>query len=99
MNSNGIVSFMKPTMMLPHQTFPVGEDIVLIAPFWSEVGIGATGEVFFRQTKNSLLLERAATEIQGAFSNYSDFVPTLLMVTTWDHVGCSCTQTVSDSTL
>ena len=48
-----------------------------------------SGRVWYTDpiTQDIDLLERAKTDIHGAFSEHLDFTPTYLLISTWDHVG------------
>jgi hypothetical protein len=39
------------------------------------------------QSTSNVVLQRAASEIQSAFSNFPDFEPTVLFVATWNEIG------------
>ena len=43
--------------------------------------------IYFRETDNVDLLQRAALDIQAHFTNYDNYMPTSLFIVTWDHVG------------
>ena len=62
-----------------------------IAPYWADVDLTGTGQVYYRQTKNPVLLARATSEIQTAFPlsyPFSKYLTvTNLIVVTWDAVG------------
>ena len=73
------------------QSFPrrgEGERFQIIAPFWSDVDTRrqGAGEVLFRQTNASDLLQKAGSEIRQTFRDFHSFVPSLLLIATWDHV-------------
>ena len=48
-----------------------------------------SGRVWYTDpiTQDIDLLERAKTDIHGAFSEHLNFTPTYLLISTWDHVG------------
>ena len=48
-----------------------------------------SGRVWYADpiTQDIDLLERAKTDIHGAFSEHWNFTPTYLLISTWDHVG------------
>ena len=58
-----------------------------IAPYWADFDLRGTGEVYYRQTKDPILLARATNEIQTAFSIPHHVVVTNLFIATWDAVG------------
>ena len=64
------------------------DDLELIAPYWADVDTSppGTGTVWYRETSEPLLLDRAASDIQAAFVSQGSFVPTYLLIATWDGV-------------
>ena len=58
-----------------------------IAPYWADTDLRGTGEVFYRQTKDPVLLARATNEIQTAFPLSQNVLVTNLVIATWDAVG------------
>ena len=56
----------------------------LIAPFWADVDTRGTGEIYYKETNDSSLLDSTTLEFLKAFDNFS---PTSLFVATWDGVG------------
>ena len=59
----------------------------MIAPFWANVDIRGTGNVFYRQTTDPTLLARATNQIKSAFSTSSSAAIKNLLIATWDSVG------------
>ena len=68
------------------RALPVNENR-FIAPYWSDTDILGTGQVYYRQTKDSDLLSRATDEIQRAFPFSQNLNITNLVIATWDAVG------------
>ena len=58
-----------------------------IAPYWCDVDLRGTGNVFYRQTKDPALLARATNEIRNAFPSSQNVIVTNLLIVTWDAVG------------
>ena len=58
-----------------------------IAPYWSDVDLTGTGNVFYRQTKDPALLARATNEIRNVFPLSQNVIVTNLLIVTWDAVG------------
>ena len=58
-----------------------------IAPFWSDVDLRGTGNVFYRQTKDPALLARATNEIKNSLPLSQNVIITNLFIVTWDAVG------------
>ena len=59
-------------------------DVPLIAPFW--VRFLSTGNIFYRQTNDTILLQRARDQLQELFPSSGKFTPTTLFIATWDRV-------------
>ena len=66
--------------------FPLSANISLIAPFWDDVDITRFGSIFYRETSNATLLQRARDQLQGLFPSSGNFTPTTLFIATWDRV-------------
>ena len=58
----------------------------LIAPFWDDVDITQFGNIFYRQTSDSALLQRAHDQLHELFSFSGNFTPSTLFIATWDRV-------------
>ena len=69
--SDGVVSF--------GRTFP------LIAPFWS-FSFVTFRNIFYRETSNVTLLQRARHQLRELFQSFGNFTPTTLFIATWDRV-------------
>ena len=59
---------------------------ILIAPFSDGVDIRRFGKLFYRETSNVTLIQRARDQLQELFPSYSSFTPTTLFIATWDRV-------------
>ena len=81
-NRNGVLSFQTQFYELRPQSFPLN-GFSLIAPFWYGVHIG---NIFFRQTSNATLLQKARDQLQELFPSSGNFTPTILFIATWDRV-------------
>lgn len=59
----------------------------MLVPYWadSDTRPAGGGTVYYRETTNSTLLDRASMEIQNAFT--LSFSPTHLFIATWDAIG------------
>ena len=58
-----------------------------IAPYWADTDLTGTGQVYYRQTKNPVLLARATNEIRRAFPSSKNVTVINLLIVTWDAVG------------
>ncbi|KAK7103484.1 nidogen-like [Littorina saxatilis] len=85
-NNNGHVSF--DTEIPNYQgdlVLPIG--LKLIAPFLADIDTRGAGRVFYRETQDENLLQRAAADVQSHFSGKGGFRPQALFIVTWDSVG------------
>ena len=87
-NTNGIISFQSAFTLATIRMFPLSVNISLIAPFWGDVDITRFGNIFYRETSNTTLLQRAQDQLQGLFLSSGNrmFTPTTLFIATWDRV-------------
>lgn len=83
MNNNGLLSFGQSVPTFTPQSFPLSENLQLIAPFWADVDTRKTGTVWFRETNDTATLNR----IQGDIQNQAEFKPKFAFIATWDGVG------------
>ena len=85
-NTNGHLSFRSGFLSFIPQRFPTSFGPPLIAPFWDDVDIRQFGNIFYRQTFNAILHQRARNEVQELFPSSGNFTPTVLLIATWDRV-------------
>ena len=89
-NTNGVLSFRDGFTQFTSQRFPLSNGRSLIAPFWDDVDIrtsvGRFGDIYYRLTFNTTLLERARDEVRELFPSPGSFTPTQLVIATWDRV-------------
>ncbi|XP_022783564.1 sushi domain-containing protein 2-like [Stylophora pistillata] len=82
-NTNGVISFLVEVSQYTPDSFPLGNDRRLVAPFWADVDTIAGGQVFYRETTDSQQLEQATTEVAATFVDHRKFRATWLFVATW----------------
>ena len=58
-----------------------------MAPYWVNIDIRGTGDVYYRQTTNRTLLVQVASDLQSGFPEYQNLTITNLLIVTWDSVG------------
>ena len=58
----------------------------LVAPFWADVDTREIGEVFYRQTRESIYVAMVKS---GRFENAHGFAPSILFIATWNSVSYS----------
>ncbi|XP_052256418.1 nidogen-1-like [Dreissena polymorpha] len=86
-NSNGHLSFeselpgYQPTMVMP-----LGREIKLIAAYMADIDLSDAGQVFYRETNDEALLQRAGMDVQAHFSQFPSFEPLGLFIATWEGV-------------
>ena len=59
----------------------------LVAPFWADIDIRGSGEVFYRQTNESSCITNVTTKIRAVFEDAVGFTPFTLFIATWNNVG------------
>jgi hypothetical protein len=84
---NGVISLNASVPQLTFELFPLNE--ALIAPYWADADTRDSGIVWYRETNDTELLDRARMEIQSAFSNANQQTSNIthLFIATWDAVG------------
>ena len=68
-----------------------------IAPYWADADIRRGGEVFYRQTTDPTLLQRATDEIRAAFTIQSDVTMKNLLIVTWYRTGYYIPDSLDDT--
>ena len=87
-NDNGVISFDRPyNVRAPLLPFPLRGNNMIIAPYWADVDIRGTGNIYFRQTNDTSLHARATREIRAAFPRSLNNEISNLLIATWDRVG------------
>jgi len=67
--------------------FDYDVDTKYIAPYWADADITRSGVVFYRQTTDPTLLQRATDEIRAAFTIQNDVTMKSLFIATWYRTG------------
>lgn len=87
-NNNGILTFENKIDEYKPQSFPSKENRSIIAPFWADVNTEHVGgSVWFRETFEQDLLDRASAEIRSYFLQQRRFTATWMFIATWYNVG------------
>ena len=84
---NGIISFNRPLYQVTPLQLPLNVTN-FIAPYWCDVDTTGTGQVYYRQTNDSILLARATYQIHSVSLSGNVMITNLLIVT-WNAVGYS----------
>ena len=64
-----------------------------VAPYWANVDLTGTGQVFYRQTNDAAIVARSTKEIKSAFPLSQDTYITNVLIVTWYGVGYYRKQT------
>jgi len=86
-NDNGVISFGSRYNVCTPLSLPLDGTDKIIAPYWADVDIRGTGNIYYRQTTDSSLLARAASEIRAAYPTSLNNTVSNLLIATWDRVG------------
>ena len=92
MNTNGVISFIQTVSTYTPDPFPLANDARMIAPFWADIDTTRGGTVWYRETTDKQLLDRATDEVRAYFPKFMKFRASWIFIATWDHVafyGCS----------
>ncbi|KAI7800776.1 putative sushi [Triplophysa rosa] len=85
-NNNGLLSFLREVSQFTPVAFPIAGDRRVVAPFWADVDNRHTGNVFYRESKNPVILLKATADISCYFPEFSRFVSTWVLIATWYQV-------------
>ena len=85
-SENGYISFNDLFLDWSPERLPIDEHL-FVAPFWADFSVSRAGKIYYRQTTDPDLLDRATDEIKAAFPVPEEFSATSLVITTWDAVG------------
>ncbi|KAI1699189.1 nidogen-like domain-containing protein [Ditylenchus destructor] len=66
-NVNGAISFASPIATFTPECGPVNREFSAIGPYWADVDIRETGNIYYRQSKRKSDLKKARREIEDAF--------------------------------
>ena len=80
-----MISFKKPLNLFTLASFPVDNEDV-IAPYWTDIDITDTGNVFFRESVEDEMLDKISNEIRTANVKLANYKAHWAFIVTWDHV-------------
>ena len=86
MNTNGAISFLEEIQQYTPDPFPLGNGRRLVAPFWADVDTRKGGRVWYKETTDRTLLNRATKDVTDTFVGQYRFRATWLFIATWDNV-------------
>ena len=87
MNTNGVISFKDSVEEFTPVTFPTANGQPMIAPYWADVDTRNGGEVFYRQSSNVELFQRATNDVKRFFpGKFPSFQASWVFIATWQNV-------------
>uniref|UniRef100_A0A914CP32 Uncharacterized protein n=1 Tax=Acrobeloides nanus TaxID=290746 RepID=A0A914CP32_9BILA len=85
-NVNGGISFRTPISTFTPSCQLLNATYSMVAPFWADVDISMTGEIYYRQSTDTSLLIKAQNEITHAFTNLTSINISWVFIVTWYNV-------------
>ncbi|XP_035289969.1 alpha-tectorin isoform X1 [Anguilla anguilla] len=85
-NNNGVISFNVQVSQFTPEAFPLTDSRSFIAPFWADVHNGIRGDVYYRESTEPDILERASQDVRKYFKNMPSFRATWTFIATWHQV-------------
>ena len=86
-NDNGVISFNSRYSVRTPLSLPLSGTQQIIAPYWADVDLRGSGQVFYRQSTNATQLSRATRQIRAAFPESQNVTIQSLLIATWSGVG------------
>ncbi|KAM6065026.1 sushi, nidogen and EGF-like domain-containing protein 1 isoform 11-T11 [Theristicus caerulescens] len=85
-NNNGIISFLKEVSQFTPVAFPISKDRRVVAAFWADVDNRRAGDVYYRESTEQPILERASRDIARYFPEFPGFSAQWVFIATWYRV-------------
>uniref|UniRef100_A0A8D2NJS4 Sushi, nidogen and EGF like domains 1 n=1 Tax=Zosterops lateralis melanops TaxID=1220523 RepID=A0A8D2NJS4_ZOSLA len=85
-NNNGIISFLKEVSQFTPVAFPISKDRRVVAAFWADVDNRRAGEIYYRESTEQPILERASKDIAQYFPEFPGFSAQWVFIATWYRV-------------
>ncbi|XP_069107045.1 protein mesh-like [Argopecten irradians] len=85
-NTNGAISFLGTLSQFTPEPFPLRNSRRIIAPFWADVDTRHGGTVWYRETTDSSILQRATDEVRLYYPSLNSFRADWVFIATWDNV-------------
>ncbi|NWU92528.1 SNED1 protein, partial [Upupa epops] len=85
-NNNGIISFLKEVSQFTPVAFPISKDRRVVAAFWADVDNRQAGDVYYRESTEQSILERASRDIVQYFPEFPGFSAQWVFIATWYRV-------------
>lgn len=86
MNNNGVISFGVQVSQFTPEAFPLSDSRSFIAPLWGDVHNGIRGDVYYRESQEPEILERATQDVRKFFRNMGSFTAQWAFIATWHQV-------------
>ncbi|KAK1153453.1 alpha-tectorin [Acipenser oxyrinchus oxyrinchus] len=83
-NNNGVISFNVQVSQFTPEAFPLTDSRSFIAPFWADVHNGIRGDVYYRESTDPDILQRATLDIRRYYKN--SFSASWVFIATWHRV-------------
>jgi len=86
-DTNGLISFLREVSQFTPDAFPLAGDRRLVAAFWADVDTRQNqGRVYYRETTDSAILQRATDDVRRSFVKLTRFTATWVFVASWNRV-------------
>ncbi|XP_077205134.1 sushi, nidogen and EGF-like domain-containing protein 1 isoform X3 [Paroedura picta] len=85
-NNNGIISFLREVSQFTPVAFPISNDRRVVAAFWADVDNRRAGKVYYRETREQAILEKATKDIWQYFPEFPEFSAQWVFIATWYQV-------------
>ncbi|XP_062583122.1 protein mesh-like [Saccostrea cucullata] len=85
-NTNGVISFLRTVSTFTPDPFPLDDNRRLVAIFWADVDTRNGGTVWYRESTDQSILDRATNEVRAYFPQFFRFQATWVFIATWDDV-------------
>ncbi|NXQ31501.1 SNED1 protein, partial [Alaudala cheleensis] len=85
-NNNGIISFLKEVSQFTPVAFPISKDRRVVAAFWADVDNRRAGEIYYRESTEKPILDRASRDIAQYFPEFPGFSAQWVFIATWYRV-------------
>ncbi|NXM70843.1 SNED1 protein, partial [Serilophus lunatus] len=85
-NNNGIISFLKEVSQFTPVAFPISKDRRVVAAFWADVDNRRAGDVYYRESTEQPILDRASKDIAQYFPEFPGFSAQWVFIATWYRV-------------
>lgn len=81
-----MISFNVQVSQFTPEAFPLSDSRAFIAPLWADVHNGIRGDVYYRESTEPQLLQRATRDVRKYFKHLDAFTAAWVFVATWHQV-------------